>query len=90
MLQVGGQPLEANPLPQLKPTPQRDLSDAHIDASRTIVFAETRRQYTINGQVFDHTRVDRRVRLGNIEEWTVRNDSDELHVFHIHQVNFRS
>ncbi len=88
-LQVGGQSLPASPLPQLKPAPARDLSDAHIDASRTIVFGESRRQYTINGQVFDHTRVDTRVPLGNIEEWTIKNDSDELHVFHIHQVNFQ-
>ena len=89
ILQVGGQPYGPSLLPQLKPVPERDLSDARIDASRTIVFAETRRQYTINGQVFDHARVDTRVPLGNIEEWTVRNDSDELHVFHIHQVNFQ-
>ena len=88
-LQVNGQPSPAGSLPQLKPAPARDLSDAHIDASRTIVFAEARRQYTINGQVFDHTRVDTRVPLGNIEEWTIKNDSDELHVFHIHQVNFQ-
>ncbi len=88
-LQVAGQPLPTSPLPQFKPPPARDLSDAHIDALRTIVFAESRRQYTINGQVFDHSRVDTRVPLGNIEEWTIKNDSDEMHVFHIHQVNFQ-
>ena len=37
-LQVGGQPSPASSLPQLKPAPARDLSDAHIDASRMIVF----------------------------------------------------
>ena len=88
-LQVGGQLMPASPLPLLKPAPARDLSDAHIDASRTIVFGESRRQYTINGQIFDHTCVDTRVPLGNIEEWTIQNDSDEMHVFHIHQVNFQ-
>jgi len=30
-----------------------------------------------------------KVPLGSIEEWTVRNASDELHVFHIHQVGFQ-
>jgi suppressor of ftsI len=30
-----------------------------------------------------------RVPLGNIEEWTIRNDSDDLHVFHIHQIGFQ-
>ena len=88
-LQVSGQPLPAGLLPQLKPAPARDLSDAHIDAFRTIVFGQSGRQYTINGNVFDHTRVDTRIPLGNIEQWTIRNDSDELHVFHIHQVNFQ-
>ena len=34
-------------------------------------------------------RVDTRVPLGNIEQWTIRNESDEMHVFHIHQVNFQ-
>ena len=88
-LQVSGQPSPASPLPQLKPAPARDLSDAHLDAFRTIVFGQSGRQYTMNGEVFDPTRVDTRVPLGNIEQWTVRNDSDQLHVFHIHQVNFQ-
>ena len=88
-LQVSGHPSPVSPLPQLKPAPARDLSDAHIDALRTIVFGQDGRQYTINGNVFDPTRVDTRVPLGNIEQWTIRNDSDEMHVFHIHQVNFQ-
>lgn len=88
-LRVGGQPSPTSPLPQLKPAPARDLSEAHIDISRTIVFGETWRHYTINGHAFDHTRVDTRVPLGNIEEWNIKNDTDQLHVFHIHQVNFQ-
>jgi FtsP/CotA-like multicopper oxidase with cupredoxin domain len=82
-------PCQPIPYCNSKPAPARDLSDAHIDASRTIVFGETRRQYTINGHVFDHSRIDTRVPLGNIEQWTIRNDTDEMHVFHIHQVNFQ-
>ncbi len=27
--------------------------------------------------------------LGSIEEWTIRNASEELHVFHIHQLPFQ-
>jgi FtsP/CotA-like multicopper oxidase with cupredoxin domain len=27
-------------------------------------------------------------RSGTLEEWTIRNDTDEVHDFHIHQVHF--
>ena len=39
--------------------------------------------------MFDANRVDFRVPLGNVEEWTVRNNSDDFHVFHIHQLGFQ-
>ena len=39
--------------------------------------------------MFDESRIDIRVPLGNIEEWTIRNDSDEMHIFHIHQIGFQ-
>jgi FtsP/CotA-like multicopper oxidase with cupredoxin domain len=29
------------------------------------------------------------VKLGSLEEWTIRNISGELHVFHIHQLDFQ-
>ncbi|HEX3487448.1 MAG TPA: multicopper oxidase domain-containing protein, partial [Micropepsaceae bacterium] len=45
--------------------------------------------FFINHTTFDHERVDVKVPLGNIEEWTIRNASDELHIFHIHQVAFQ-
>jgi len=75
--------------PELRPTDGQDLSSAHIDAFRTIVFGQEDQQYNINGRTFDHSRVDTRVPLGNIEQWTIQNPSDEMHVFHIHQVNFQ-
>ena len=43
----------------------------------------------VNGKKFDMNRTDTRVKLGAIEEWTVRNESDELHTFHIHQGPFQ-
>lgn len=33
-------------------------------------------------------RIDVEVKLGDVEEWTLVNDSDERHTFHIHQVEF--
>jgi FtsP/CotA-like multicopper oxidase with cupredoxin domain len=45
--------------------------------------------FFIDGKTFDPNRIDTRVRLGAVEEWTIRNDSDELHDFHIHQTGFQ-
>ncbi len=63
----------------------------HIDAQRLVSFSEdpVTGLFFINHAVFDHDRVDVKVPLGNIEEWAIRNASDELHIFHIHQVAFQ-
>jgi FtsP/CotA-like multicopper oxidase with cupredoxin domain len=68
-----------------------DLRNASIDAKRTISFSQSKdaKKYYIDGRLYDHERIDLRVPLGNIEEWTIRNESDEFHEFHIHQVNFQ-
>ena len=72
--------------PQQKPVPAD-----HIDEKRLVVFSEdaVTGLFFINHQTFDPGRTDVRVPLGNIEEWTVRNSSEELHVFHIHQLPFQ-
>jgi FtsP/CotA-like multicopper oxidase with cupredoxin domain len=45
--------------------------------------------FFINHNTFDPKRVDVKVPLGSTEEWTIRNSSEELHVFHLHQVRFQ-
>jgi FtsP/CotA-like multicopper oxidase with cupredoxin domain len=40
--------------------------------------------FTIDGKEFDPDRVDTRVRLGTIEEWTIVNTSPMDHPFHLH------
>jgi hypothetical protein len=57
---------------------------------RTMTFSWTadKTRFFINGQVFDETRTDVTVTLGNTEEWTIRNEDDQLHNFHIHQTEF--
>lgn len=42
----------------------------------------------INGQPFDMQRIDQRVALGSIEQWTVRSTM-QSHPFHIHGARFR-
>jgi FtsP/CotA-like multicopper oxidase with cupredoxin domain len=58
---------------------------------RTIVFDESKdgNTFFINGKTFDPNRTDIRVKLGAVEEWTIRNVADELHTFHIHQGPFQ-
>ena len=69
----------------------KDLRKTKIDETRTIVFSQLNddKNYFINGRRFDAKRIDMRIPLGNTEEWTIKNDSDDLHVFHIHQVSFQ-
>jgi len=69
----------------------RDLTGAKIDEKRMVVFSneDSTGLFFINHRIFDHERIDFRVPLGNVEEWTIRNSADELHIFHIHQVPFQ-
>jgi FtsP/CotA-like multicopper oxidase with cupredoxin domain len=57
---------------------------------RTFTFSESSdgRSFFINGKQFDPNRVDTRVRLGDVEEWTLVNATGEMHNFHIHQTKF--
>lgn len=85
---------EATPTPMAKlPTgsfaPIVDLSRAAIAARRTLVFSEHKDKYFINGKQFDPNRVDIRSKLNTVEEWTIRNDSDEEHSFHVHVNHFQ-
>lgn len=72
-----------------------DLRTEPVAARRTVAFSETTtlkekdQVFMINGRTFDIDRVDVRVPVGTIEEWTIRNDSDDMHVFHIHQIGYQ-
>ncbi|MCO6006543.1 multicopper oxidase family protein [Actinoallomurus purpureus] len=71
--------------------PVEDLSHAPIAARHTLVFSENAAgtKYYINGKQFDMNRVDVRSKLGTVEEWVVRNDSNEEHSFHVHVDDFQ-
>ena len=45
--------------------------------------------YLICGRRFDPDRVDQRIKLGAVEEWTVVNEHDNDHIFHIHTNPFQ-
>ena len=94
---VAGDPLPMS-LPAKLPAPlEKLISDEEITGTRVIKFGEIRIdgptefwrtfRFTVDGKTFDPNRVDQRVRLGAVEEWTVINDQPqdpEDHVFHIH------
>jgi FtsP/CotA-like multicopper oxidase with cupredoxin domain len=71
--------------------PVEDLRHATLAARRTIVFSENKAgtKFSINGRQFDMNRVDVRSKLNTVEEWTVRNDSNEEHSFHVHVDDFQ-
>jgi suppressor of ftsI len=61
-----------------------------VTRSRTITYTESAdgETFFINGREFDINRIDVDVTLGDVEEWTIVNDTDERHTFHIHQLDF--
>lgn len=46
-------------------------------------------RFLINGREFDHTRVDDRVRLGDVEEWEYVNTTTMDHPMHVHTNAFQ-
>lgn len=96
-LVVAGDPLPMS-LPAKLPAPlEKLIGDEEITGTRVIKFGEIRIdgptefwrtfRFTVDGKTFDPGRVDQRVRLGAVEEWTIINDQPqdpEDHVFHIH------
>jgi FtsP/CotA-like multicopper oxidase with cupredoxin domain len=100
---VAGQPL-AMKLPAALPKPPLEtIRDSEITGRRTLVLSTIGdppendpggqwQEFTmlIDGKTFDPSRIDQRVRLGAVEEWTVRNpDLRDDHAFHIHTNPFQ-
>lgn len=88
-VRVRGAPAQPVTIPSAL-LPVEDLR-GKVTNRRTIVFTESQDGDTffIDGRTFDQNRTDTRVKLGAVEEWTVRNEADELHSFHIHQTSFQ-
>ncbi|WP_245235690.1 multicopper oxidase family protein [Streptomyces durhamensis] len=78
-------------LPTSSIAPTVDLSHEEIAARRTVVFSENAAgtKFYINGKQFDPDRVDMRGKLNTVEEWTVVNESNEEHSFHVHTNHFQ-
>ena len=88
-VEVSGDPVPSVAMPTAFGTFE-DLRDATVTAPRRFVFSENEKnEFFINKQQFSHDRVDTVVPLGAIEEWTLVNDTDEQHPFHIHVDDFQ-
>jgi suppressor of ftsI len=72
-----------------------DYRTLPVARKRTITFDESANGNTFyvdsgNGpKQFDANRIDSTIEVGTVEEWTVLNATQELHVFHIHQTDFQ-
>jgi len=91
---VSGEPMDMKLPTSLPKAPLDDIKDSELTGQRKLVFSATApgaaahwREYDflIDNKKFDPTRIDQRVKLGAVEEWTILN-TDQLddHVFHIH------
>jgi FtsP/CotA-like multicopper oxidase with cupredoxin domain len=98
---VAGEPLPMK-LPAALPKPPLDpIRDSEITGRRTLVFGANEPQnnvaghwqeyaFTVDGKIFDPARIDQRVKLGAVEEWTIRNtQKHDDHMFHIHTNPFQ-
>lgn len=68
-----------------------DLREATVDVERTVTFAKDQAtgHFLIDGQMFDENRIDQAVTLGALEEWTIVNNNNQQHPFHIHTNDFQ-
>jgi FtsP/CotA-like multicopper oxidase with cupredoxin domain len=94
-LVVAGEAL-AMPLPTaLPPAPLAAIADKELSNKRRLTRSVEQHEfppaanyqefaYLICGRRFDPDRVDQRVRLSAVEEWSVVNQHDNDHIFHIH------
>ena len=86
-LRIAGAPVT----PLALPTALRPLVDwrGRVTGTREVVFTAGDEICFVNGRLFDMNRVDAQVALGAVERWTIRNDTDEWHAFHMHQGQFQ-
>lgn len=98
-LVVEGEPMNMSLPTKLSAPLHKPIADAEITGTRNLTFsakvpeaegaANWREfKFLIDGKPFDPNRVDQRIKLGAVEEWTVRNLHQHDHIFHIHTNDF--
>jgi FtsP/CotA-like multicopper oxidase with cupredoxin domain len=86
---------------ELPPPPLQTIKESEITNRRTVTFSATAPEadaaghwrefaFFIDGKKFNPSRIDQRVKLGAVEEWTIVNTHEhDDHVFHIHTNPFQ-
>lgn len=91
ILRSSGERVATRQITSAYPTAE-DFSKIAVNKTRQFAFQDSATDPTaflINGTRFDPERVNTTVKLGDVEEWKLSNPSQELHQFHIHQVDFQ-
>ena len=67
-----------------------EIAALPVTRQRRIVYTENAAgtEFYLDGKQFAMDRIDVEVKLGDVEEWTLVNDTDERYTFHIHQLEF--
>jgi FtsP/CotA-like multicopper oxidase with cupredoxin domain len=97
---VEGEPLPMELPAALPAPPLAPIADEEITGSRRLTLSARNPEFPpaanfeefaflIDGQRFDHDRVDQAITLGAVEEWTIVNEDEADHVFHIHTNPFQ-
>src|SRR5262249_47638250 len=88
-LVVEGDPVKMGLPTKLPPLAERIIGDEEITGTRVLTFSTRspgtpdwrKFRFMVDGKSFDPDRVDQRIRLGAVEEWTIVNeDSEDDHV----------
>jgi FtsP/CotA-like multicopper oxidase with cupredoxin domain len=71
--------------------PDGDLRELPVSGERRYVFTEddATNKFFINGEAFDPARTDADPIVGTVERWTLVNETQEQHPFHIHVNDFQ-
>lgn len=94
-LVVVGDPLPMSLPAKLPDSPLQTIRDQEITGTREIMLSMKGPEveatehwqefsFRVDGNTFDPDRIDQRVRLGAVEEWTITNLHFHDHAFHIH------
>jgi suppressor of ftsI len=85
---VAGKRLQSPPLPKHARLGREKLPQPTAHKTKVLTQTPDGTKFMINGKTFDPTRIDNRVPLGAVEDWTLVNRTNEQHPIHVHQNAF--
>ena len=90
---VGAKEPDPSRLPSRLPSPRLVKAPRKVSQTWTFGLDGSEKHgtfWSINNRSFDPARVDHRARLGTVERWRLRNDSEITHYVHIHAEQWRT